>query len=241
MPPEERSYERVRKLLAKAEHPSTPPAEAELLSEKAAELIARHTIDLAVLDAAGCHRGRPVLRSVHVDPPYATAKALLLAAVAGCYRVRTALQEEPGSGGRCCTLVGFDADIAATDLLFTSLLLQSANAMLAAQPTRTRRVRAFRHAFLLGYAAAIGQRLAAAGERAAADPPTAGHSTALVLADRQAAVDAAFAGYFPRLRRLRTTLSDSAGLAAGTAAGASADLSAADRRLGPRPVRLPRR
>src|SRR3954468_23643320 len=42
--PDDRILDKVRKLLAKAEHPSTPPAEAEAMSEKAAELMARHAI-----------------------------------------------------------------------------------------------------------------------------------------------------------------------------------------------------
>jgi len=44
---------RVRKLLAKAEDPAVTAAEAELYNAKAAELIARHGIDAALLAATG--------------------------------------------------------------------------------------------------------------------------------------------------------------------------------------------
>jgi len=54
--PEPNLLERVRKLLAKAEDDSVTPAEAEALTAKAAELMARYGIDRALLAAA---RPRP--------------------------------------------------------------------------------------------------------------------------------------------------------------------------------------
>ena len=43
---------RVRKLLAKAEDPGCTPAEAEALTDKAAQLIAKYGVDRAMLAAA---------------------------------------------------------------------------------------------------------------------------------------------------------------------------------------------
>src|SRR6476661_7957339 len=80
--------ERVRKLLAKAEHPGTPAAEAEAFSVKAAALIARYAIDEALLAERGPDAGAPVLRTLTVDAPYALAKSVLLSQVAGAHRVR---------------------------------------------------------------------------------------------------------------------------------------------------------
>jgi hypothetical protein len=236
MPPsDDRTLERVRKLLAHAEHPNTPPAEAEAMSEKAAALMARHAIDAAMLDAQQPQHAVPEQRTIAVPAPYAMPKAVLLSQVGAAYRVRTVIGGGAARSGRVCTLVGFRTDLEVTELLFTSLLLQATAAMLIAP--RRPGVRAFRHAFLLGYAASIGQRLTAAAQRTAdeataSDETSTGRSTELVLLDRRQAVDRAFAAQFPHLRTLRPTVSDGSGMAAGHRAGAAADLGAGHRRVG---------
>jgi hypothetical protein len=235
---DDRILERVRKLLARAEHPATPPAEAESCSAKAAELMSRYVIDQAMLDAAG-DGGRssaPIVRRIVVDAPYTIVKAVLLDRVAKSFRVCVAIGPDHGAGRRC-TLVGFDADLTMTEVLFTSLLLQASTAMIAASAGHPR-VKAFRRSFLIGYADMIGHRLAEVrrSTEEVADAETPG--TSLVLVDRAAQVEAAFAEEFPQLRSLRTTVSSAGGLTAGHAAGARADLSAAQRRVGGRPGEL---
>jgi hypothetical protein len=237
---DERVLDRVRKLLAKAEHPGTPPAEAEAFSVKAAELMARHLIDEAMLEAGSATASRPEVRTIEVDPPYALARSVLLSHVAQAHRARVVIRGSAAkAGSRLCTLVGFPADLAATELLFTSLLLQASAAMRAASAGAVN-PKAFRRSFLIGYATAIGARLAAVQAEAAADRTTVGGpSTALVLADRDAAVETVFQAEFPRLRTLRTSVSDGHGLAAGRHAGERADLSRDATRLrarGPRAV-----
>jgi hypothetical protein len=93
-------------------------------------------------------------------------------------------------------------------------------------------VRAFRHAFLLGYADTIGRRIREAQQRSEQSAHTNGTSTALVLADRQGAVDRAVNEIFPRLRTLRASASSAGGLIAGRAAGGRADLTAGRNGLG---------
>lgn len=226
--------ERVRKLLAKAEHASTPPAEAEVFSAKAAELIARYAIDDALLADAGPSRGSPALRPVTVHAPYAVPKAVLLSQVASAHRVRVVISGDArGEASRICNLIGFPVDLEMTELLFTSLLLQGTSAMLVATRGGGRDVRSYRRAFLLGFASRIGARLRELAALAAAEAkPTGSRSTALVLADREDEVAAAVREQFPHLRPLRQEVSNGRGLAAGTAAGSRADLGAAQRRLG---------
>ena len=227
--PDERVLDKVRKLLAKAEHPSTPPAEAEAMSEKAAELMARHAIDEALLEEERPDRSVPERRIVRVVAPYAVPKAVLLSRVAAAYRVRAVIAHDT-TGGRLCSLVGFPADLAVVELLFTSLLLQATTAMLAATAGH-HRIRAFRHAFLLGYAATIGRRLDDANARSVEATATKQTSASLVLASREAEVDNAFAEMFPRLGSLRTTMSNGEGMAAGVHAGARASLDTGRRRV----------
>jgi hypothetical protein len=228
---DDRVLERVRKLLARAEHPTTPPAEAEACSVKAAALMSRYVIDRAMLEAAAPDRGAPVVRRITVEAPYAVPKAVLLGEVARAFRVCVAVGRVADGDGRRCTLVGFPTDLATTELLFTSLLLQASTAMTLAGRGRSD-IKAFRRAFLIGYASTIGGRLRAVQQEAETSAGSSAPGAALVLADRSARVQAAFAAEFPRLATLRTTVSSGGGLAAGRAAGARADLSATRPRVG---------
>ena len=227
---DDRILERVRKLLARAEHPSTPPAEAEACSEKAAALMSRYVIDRAMVDATASDAGAPVVRRIHIEAPYTIAKAVLLDRVAKAFRVCVAIGGDHGAGRRC-SMVGFEADSAMAELLFTSLLLLASSAMIAASAGHPR-VKAFRRSFLVGYADMIGHRLSevrrTTEEQAASEAP----GTSVVLVDRTARVEQAFASEFPHLRSLRTTVSSGSGLSAGHAAGAQADLGAAQRCVG---------
>jgi hypothetical protein len=224
--------DRVRKLLAKAEHPGTPTEEAQAFSAKASALMAEYAIDQALLDAAApASSATPVVRQFDVDPPYAMPRAVLLDRVARAHRVRVVIGPDAGSGRRRCTLVGFPVDLEVVEVLYTSLLLQASGAMLAAS-AELPRPKAFRRGFLLGYADTIGARLAEATARTDAVADHGRPGAALVLADRVHQVEALLEQEFPRLRSLRMTTTSGGGLAAGRVAGARADLSAGGARVG---------
>jgi hypothetical protein len=226
-----RMLERVRKLLARAEHPATPPAEAQACSTKAAALMSRHVIDQALLEATRPEQSTPLTRVILLPAPYSLPKAALLNVVAQPFGVCVAISPDRSSGdGRRATMVGFAADLDTTELLFTSLLLQASTAMTKASRLQRRDdIRAFRRAFLLGYAGSIGARLCAVRAEAEVEATTRAAGAELVLADRSARVQAAFAEQFPRLSHLRTTASHGSGLRAGHIAGQRANLSGASR------------
>jgi hypothetical protein len=152
-----------------------------------------------------------------VEAPYASAKVTLAGVVASAHGVRAISVRNP-DGAPTVVLVGFGADLQIVDLLYTSLLLQATTSVLR-QPESGR---AFRRAFLIGFAAEVGERLNAARREAVADVDSA--SSALVLRNREQEVEAAVREQFPRLRTSRTTISDCGGLVAGRRSGASADL-----------------
>jgi hypothetical protein len=137
---DQRVLTRVRALLAKAE--STGYAEeAEALSAKAQQLMARHSLERAVVDAAGADGPQPATaRRIWLDNPYVGHKALLVHATASANRCRTVLYEKIGF----ITVLGDEVDLEAVELLSTSLLMQATRAMLAAgrQATRTGQSRA---------------------------------------------------------------------------------------------------
>jgi hypothetical protein len=224
-PGDDRALRRIRGLLAKAESTDFPD-EAESLTAKAQELMTRHAIDAALLDAGSSPTdGSPVgTRRVHVQDPYVRAKMQLLAAVAEANGVRVVWY----SGLGIANLVGVRSDVAVVELLFTSLLLQVARALSAAEPTpgRASASRSFRRAFLLGYAHRIGERLQTARRSATAEA-AAEHGVDLlpVLRSRQGAVEERVAELFPRVRATRSRASvDAGGWFAGREAAERADV-----------------
>jgi Protein of unknown function (DUF2786) len=219
---------RVRKLLAVAEHPNTPPEEADAAARAAERLIAKYAIDEALLEAAAQTKSKPESRTMMVEPPYASAKTRLVGAVASAHGVRAIIVRDPGEADRVI-LIGFAADLQLVDLLYTSLLLQATTSV----RRQAESGRAFRRAFLIGFAAEVGERLSATRREAvAAASSVAGTSSAIALRDRQQDVDDAVREQFPRLRTARTTISDRGGLIAGRRSGANANLTSGSNQVG---------
>ena len=243
---DERMLSRIRSLLAKAESTEFPE-EAEALSARAQELMAKYSIDHALLAAETGQAETPGGRRIAVDNPYEAPKATLLQIVAQANRCRVVWSRELG----LVTVIGFPADLDAVELLFTSLLVQANTAMLRTGGKRDgagrSRTRAFRQSFLLSYAVRIGERLteaadhaeqeAVAEQRAAggteagrrsADGGTARKGADLVpfLAARHRAVDDAvdemFGSTLTRSRSVRAT--DAEGWNSGRAAADLASL-----------------
>jgi Protein of unknown function (DUF2786) len=208
--PDNDLLDRVRKLLAKAEDEGCTPAEAEALTGKAAELMARYGIDRARLGALHPETDKPASRLFDMDNPWAAVKAHLLSGLATALRCQCILlsRREPGSR---LHVFGYASDIERADILFTSLLVQMARA-LAAQPVpaAASRAKAWRRSWMLGYATAVVARVRAAEEEAAATAdaggaPAGSTSTALVLADRALTVRRHADQAYPRTRKTRVT------------------------------------
>jgi hypothetical protein len=209
---------KVRALLAKAES-TTFPEEADACSAKAQELMSRHRIEH--LGEAGTG---PLGRRIWLDAPYLKPKAGLVSAVARANTCRAV--HLVGLG--CVHLVGFPDDLEATELLFTSLLVQAGRAMVAAGPqvdARGRsRTRSFRHSFLEGFSWRIGARLAESTATVTANA-TEGRADLLpVLARRDELVEVALRDAFPNVTRQRGSSSNALGWGAGVHAAERADL-----------------
>ena len=186
--------ERVRSLLAKAESTDSEH-EAELCTLRAAEIMARYNIDKAMAEHRDHKDTKPVQQDFHIVAPYATAKVSLLAAVGSGFRCTVYYS---GAGTYTTAHVyGFQDDIDAVMLLFTSLLLQAANAAKRVHATtegryRTvNRTKSARRAYLLGFARSIRERLEVAQQAATQDSESGtAASKELVLVSREAAVRA---------------------------------------------------
>src|SRR5580692_5251365 len=157
--------DRVRKLLAKAEAEGVTPPEAEALTAKAAELMARYGIDRARLAASQPETDKPSSRIIDITNPWAQVRAHLLAGLAGAMRCQCILLNAQGPGARV-HLFGYASDLERADILYTSLLLQMANGLTAAGlPAGASSPRAWRRSWLLGFVAAVVARVKAAEDR----------------------------------------------------------------------------
>lgn len=237
----------IRALLAKAESTDYPD-EAAALTAKAQQLISAHAIDLALIEER-TGRGEVVTRVLFIPAPYPKEKSLLLGGVAranGCRAIlgidEASFKEMFESGemfsrpGNHATLVGHESDLDSVELLFTSLLVQAVNSMLAhgaqVDASGASRTKSFRRSFLNGFAHSVSVRLKdardAAAESAQSEAETTeGDSTDCVLpvlASREASVDDFVDKRFPSLGSLKTSVSNYAGIVAGNTAGDRADL-----------------
>ena len=180
---------RVRALLAQAES-TTYEAEAAAFTAKAQELMARHAIAAAIVWERAGRDEDPVTIRLAIDEPYVDAKSLLLQIVAENSRCRAVWHTDYALS----SVIGFSSDVAATETLFTSLLVQSQVAMqveaAAAPPGSRVRSRGFRSSFLLAYAHRIAERLAEVNKSIESEVDTDSSGSLLpVLAARAGAVD----------------------------------------------------
>jgi hypothetical protein len=233
---------RVSALLARAEHPETPEAEAQACAAKAAELMMRHAIDEAALRARRGERPEPVVHWEHVvhgGDGHARARSAGLTAVIRAYGGLCALR---GNGTHrqdvALLVVATESARDALALLLPSLTLQmdgagarAADAHMSGYPEeafrrrsdRTRWRNGYLKAFLVGYGATVAERVAAARGRLH-DDDLGGPGNALVLARDDERVRAEFAARFPALGRAGRQRVRRDGFTAGRHAGRFADL-----------------
>lgn len=221
--------ERVRKLLVKAEAEGVTPAEAQALTAKAAELMAKYGIDRALLAAAQPETDRPANRILDIDNPWAREKAHLLCGLAAALRCQCILLSGSRPGSRV-HVFGFASDIDRTDVLYTSVLIQMWHGLAGARiPEWNGSLRAWRRSWLLGFATAVIARVREA-ERAVVTAATAhespsGEHTALVLADRSLIIRKQVQQAYPVTRTAKVTYSGN-GYRDGYSQGQRADIGA---------------
>lgn len=221
---EEKILARVRGLLAKAESTEFVD-EAEALTAKAAELIAKYGIDRALLASAGKVRDEIGQMRLTIDSPYAMDKCVLLNSIAmalRCHCLRRARKGSPVT----MAVIGYESDLERVELLYTSLLLQATRQAANLRPPCGVKLISYRKSWLSGFSLSISERLIAAERRAAADTSGTpeGVSTELVLVDRRTQVDQEFARRYPKTTTTKRRKMGINGYDHGRAAGQRADL-----------------
>lgn len=217
---------KIRGLLDKAD--ATDFAEeAEAFRAKAIALMAKYRVDAAMLDAARPQAQRREVVEVTVEVGsghYVWSRMSLLTAVAGANDVRCLTSV--GYNGRVAHLIGTSDDVAATEMLYTSLSLQAARDGADLKGATAAETRRMRRSFLNGFAHRITERLDEQADKAAADAETGETSVALVLADKSQMVDDWIGRRYGRVGSARggTSAHHPGGYGQGRDAGSRADL-----------------
>jgi hypothetical protein len=215
----------VRALLAKARNPGVTAEEAESYRAKALELAARYSLEGALAAGRDGNRGKPVSEEIMFYPDLdgggvLTAKAAvhLITTIAG--RLYCATVQWVESWGASVTVIGFPDDVAAVRALYTALLLQMADGAARAEVPPGRDPATFRRSFIHGFADRVGERLKPPEHEASAP------GAELVLRDRWDEITAARDELYPDSEPVRNgrPVVSAAGLEAGRAAGAVADI-----------------
>jgi len=226
------TLDKVRKLLAMAEGAATE-GERDAFTAKASEMMARYGIERAHLGALHPETDKPADKIIDAPEPFATVTMNMLAWLANAMRCKAVLLS--GKGVKQVHLFGYASDLERVDVLFTSLLLQSATALRAARPPAgTPHIRSWNRSFLMGFAVTVTGRVRAAEERAAeaaqATETAAGTAggaggpgTAVVLADRSLAVQARVGREYPKLSKGKVTWTGG-GYRSGSDAGQRANI-----------------
>ena len=220
---------RVRKLLVKAEATGVTTEEAQALTAKAAELMAKYGIDRALLAAERPETDRPADRVIDIGNPWARVQAHLLCGLAAALRCQCVILPRTGPGTRI-HMFGYTSDIERADVLYTSLLVQMWQGLAVTPiPERVQNARAWRRSWLLGFVTAVVARVRAAEDGAArlAASPAAGGSSraALVLADRTEVITRTLRHAYPVTRTSRVTYTGN-GYGTGYSQGQRADIGA---------------
>lgn len=229
----QRMLTKVRALLAKAESTSFEE-EAESLTAKAQELMARYAIDQAMLHATEIRSGErhPISRRIGVEDPYASVKTFLLHVVAKANNCRSI----SCTHAYFSSVVGFKEDLETVELLYMSLLVQATSAMTKIGSVKDNfgrsRTTSFRKSFLYSFAVRIGERLeevqTGAVKDAQADSLTHGANLLPVLASKKKAVEEEFDRLFPNVSKSNISITNHEGWEAGHAAANAAVLDIRD-------------
>jgi hypothetical protein len=226
---------KIRALLNTAEHPNTPTEEADSAMAMAQRLIAKHAIDQAMLDQSrpAADRGQVTSKNIEVPNPHGLAKAMLANAVAvnnHCRLIRRSVR----GGNDQIIVIGFESDLEAFEMAYTSLLLQLTNAARMCGHTDKNwykgipaaKISSIRKAFMMGWTSAVDQRLQEAARLASRDAEADhGSSVSVVLFDRSKLVNDKVSEMFPRLGKSSgVKIGDTNAYHRGAAAGRTANI-----------------
>jgi len=204
----------VRELLAKAEAKDATARDAEALTAKSVGLLAHHGLDRVRLAEVDPEADLITDLVIDLDNPWAAVKAHLLAHTAEALRCEAIEIGRSGPGTRM-QLFGYASDIERAEVISASLLIQMSQALADQEvPATATGVRAWKRAWMLGYATAAIGRIEAA-EALAREEGDDGAELGIVLHQRAQAVRRRADEAYPNTRAMRESYTASSGYDSG--------------------------
>lgn len=242
--PAESLIDRCRKLLAKAEAIGVTEAESEIYTARAAELMARHGINKAMLAAREAKTApvKPQHNLILIDRPYPHQKKDLVAWTGDAMRLQPVIRHLPGVPEKYRETLGVELfgsafDIERCRVMYESLLAQATR--LIRDDLGPGRGSAYNQTWLNGFAHRVTERIKEAEQKVVSLYDTehrltgTQQSAALVLASWDDQVTAYRATIHPKLGKAKPRRSSGTGFHAGYAAGGRATLGQAGIGAGP--------
>ncbi|MCW2898657.1 MAG: hypothetical protein JWO67_922 [Streptosporangiaceae bacterium] len=227
---EAKILERIKKLLVKAAAEGCTKAEAEALTARAAEMMAKYGIARALLADKDPTSDKMVDFTFEVEGAYPKATSNLINGIAKAFRCKIIqIGEHPHV---TLHIIGFESDCERVEVMFTSLDLQMINALMVDVPDGTPAIDRVSEGYCMVYAGAVVARLQDRERVERKEAGEASTGTELVLARREDQVGARFKQLYPHTRVVRSSYDRSASGKA-YAAAQRADLGGA--RVGGRP------
>lgn len=229
-PEQAKILERVQGLLAKAESTEFEE-EAELANAKAQELLAKYSIDAALLAAKADMREVPCDKKFRFKNPYAKQHYTLFYRILRVFGGTAVLIERPHKTRNQTVdyydlhVMAMEADLLAVEVLYTSLYQQAVTVLARADIPRWENAKTYRVAFWMDFTSEVVERLEAA--RADAMVSTKITGTDIVLRDRKLDVEKLQADLYPgKMRKVSgpSARASSAGFEDGREAGRRANL-----------------
>lgn len=216
---EAKVMDRIALLLAKAERTDNEH-EAQTFSDAAAALMVRYAVDEAAIEAAKRARGEeskpdPIeKREIPFEGGNAIVESTFRGLIVDAFGMRSVhgsrwKNHRKDNAYRLLTVIGHASEIDRAMTIAESLRQQATTAMAHWEATdrdvqvlsamgKGQTIRSYRRSYLLAFAFEAAQRIT--DNRLKAEAEVTGTGTALVLADRGAALDAAVAQAFPNIR-----------------------------------------
>lgn len=224
---DEKIMTKIKALLNLAERAGSD-AEAENARNKATEMMLRYSIDEAAVQEREHRREELVSRTINVEG-YAKAKLYLMHSVAAGMGLKSFewSNDRRGWSNGSGQVFGWESDVAAFDVLFSSLIMQANREADRAWANYKgfEHGRKFRQSFLVSFANTVGYRLRQQRQQVIAESDASTPGTALAVIDRDKAVEVAYLARNTDLRKgTAVTNSSSLGARAGRDAGQRANL-----------------
>lgn len=222
----------IRKLMDKAEDSAATQAERDAIIERVSYLMAKYSLDEAILNSQAAEPEAVVNIRVKIMNPYVNQRMHLLDHIGRVFGCRSIHLEEYKDGKRVeiLRMFGYTNDVQRSYMLFGSLLIQMFAAMATAQNEKPsgQHGRTFNSSFVTSYVDTVIQRVKAAYKKAKEDVKntSTGNGMELVLVNRSAVVSNAFKAEYPytRMGGYNPSSRSSAGSSAGRSAGHQANI-----------------